>query len=45
MKMMFEEFEENLAADTLASAVRFEQSVLEHAVTFRVAEHDVTVSF
>ncbi len=45
VKMMFDEFEENLAADTLASAVRFEQSVLEHATTFRVAEHDVTVSF
>ncbi|HCC83371.1 TPA: isoleucine--tRNA ligase [Candidatus Uhrbacteria bacterium] len=45
VKMMFDEFEENLAADTLASAVRFEQSVLEHAATFRVAELDVTVSF
>lgn len=45
VKVMFEEFEENLVVDTLANAVRFEQSVLEHVVTFRVAEHDVTVSF
>jgi isoleucyl-tRNA synthetase len=45
VKMMFDKFEENLMADTLASAVRFEQSVLEHSVTFRVAEHEVTVSF